>query len=623
MAISFNNIPSNIRVPLFYGEIDNSQANVVGQMSWNALLCGQMLDGGTAEELTPIAVTQASQANSAFGRGSQLARMVTAFRNNCPTGQLYCIPVKPQGGTKAQGRVNFKGTASESGYINLYIGQDRVRVTVTSKADPSAIAQDVINAVNAQGDLPVTAAKATSGAEATSGKLIGGKLDDNALTTLKGVSDGSVNFYIDGETISASGIDLSSAADLNAVATVLSGKLSEKGTVTYVGDHFEVTSASEGSQSQVLFCAPASSGTDISATLKLTNADQAQSIPGTDEEDLTGAVDIICKGAGEYGNDIILQLNLRGDVGGERTVNGVGVTITQMSGGAADINVTDIIAAMGDTAYDFIAVPWNDTDSLEKFATELNDTSGRWSYARMLYGHVLTVKRGAAPDALNSLLEFGLTRNDQHCSVLGIEDAFASPLFDVLGALAGLAAANIAIDPARPLQSLTLEGIIGTPLGKGFDLTGRNTLLLNGIAAQLTQSDRSVQLNRLITSYRVNSYGDADISYLDSETLWTLSYIQRYVKAELTSKYPRHKIGDDSDRTYKGQAVVTPKTLQAEVVAIFYRLEELGVVEGVDTWKGDIIVERNATDTERVDMLIPCNLMNGLRVIAEQTQFRK
>lgn len=32
MAISFNNIPSNIRVPLFYGEIDNSQANVVGQM---------------------------------------------------------------------------------------------------------------------------------------------------------------------------------------------------------------------------------------------------------------------------------------------------------------------------------------------------------------------------------------------------------------------------------------------------------------------------------------------------------------------------------------------------------------------------------------------------------------
>ena len=52
-------------------------------------------------------------------------------------------------------------------------------------------------------------------------------------------------------------------------------------------------------------------------------------------------------------------------------------------------------------------------------------------------------------------------------------------------------------------------------------------------------------------------------------------------------------------------------------------MQQIRRFEGVDTWKGDIIVERNATDTERVDMLIPCNLMNGLRVIAEQTQFRK
>lgn len=191
--------------------------------------------------------------------------------------------------------------------------------------------------------------------------------------------------------------------------------------------------------------------------------------------------------------------------------------------------------------------------------------------------------RGKAPDDLNSLVDFGVTRNDQHASVLGLEEKFASATYDVVGALTGLCATNISIDPARPLQSLTLEGIIGAPLGGGFDLTERNTLLLNGIAAQTTNSDRTVTINRLVTSYRVNTYGDLDISYLDSETLWSLSYVQRFFKTELTSKYPRHKIADDGTRVAPGQAVVTPKTLKAEMIGICYKLENLGVFESVDS----------------------------------------
>ena len=47
MAISFNNIPAGIRVPLFYAEVDNSMANTA-VTSLKVLLLGQKTDGGSA-----------------------------------------------------------------------------------------------------------------------------------------------------------------------------------------------------------------------------------------------------------------------------------------------------------------------------------------------------------------------------------------------------------------------------------------------------------------------------------------------------------------------------------------------------------------------------------------------
>ena len=46
-AMSFNNLPTGVRVPLFYAEMDNSQAGYFTQNK-RALLVGQMLSTGTA-----------------------------------------------------------------------------------------------------------------------------------------------------------------------------------------------------------------------------------------------------------------------------------------------------------------------------------------------------------------------------------------------------------------------------------------------------------------------------------------------------------------------------------------------------------------------------------------------
>ena len=50
---------------------------------------------------------------------------------------------------------------------------------------------------------------------------------------------------------------------------------------------------------------------------------------------------------------------------------------------------------MADEPFDYIGLPFNDTASVNTLVTEMNDTSGRWSHARQLYGHACIRQRSA------------------------------------------------------------------------------------------------------------------------------------------------------------------------------------------------------------------------------------
>jgi phage tail sheath gpL-like len=51
-------------------------------------------------------------------------------------------------------------------------------------------------------------------------------------------------------------------------------------------------------------------------------------------------------------------------------------------------------------------------------------------------------------------------------------------------------------------------------------------------------------------------------------------------------------------------------------------MEELGLVEGFDQFKRDLVCERNVSDPNRLDFLLPPDVMNGLIVVGAQIQFR-
>ncbi|NJT73891.1 DNA circularization protein [Escherichia coli] len=112
-------------------------------------------------------------------------------------------------------------------------------------------------------------------------------------------------------------------------------------------------------------------------------------------------------------------------------------------------------------------------------------------------------------------------------------------------------------------------------------------------------------MQRDVTTYRKNAYGVADNSYLDSETLHTSAYVLRKLKSVITSKYGRHKLASDGTRFGPGQAIVTPAVIKGELLATYRQLERAGIVENYELFKQYLVVERDASDPNRLNTLFP------------------
>ncbi len=494
-AVSFNYIPANVRVPLFYAEMDNTQAGYFTQNK-RALLIGQKLAAGTASVNTPYLVSTTDQAKTLFGTGSMLARMHALYRLQDAFGEVWCIAVADAGaGVAATGTITVTGPATAAGTICLYIAGQKVTVAVASGDAANAIAASINSAINAATDLPVTSTVATN------------------------------------------------------------------------------------------------------------------------------VVTMTCRWKGATGNDISVLDSFRGWAGGESLPTGVALAYSGsgfLTGGATNPTLTgNAITAMGDDEYDFVIHPYTDSTSLDAFQTEYNDSVGRWSWSRQVYGHCYTALRGT----LSALTTAGALRNDPHHTVAGIDNDCPNPCWEYAAAYGGANSVCLQVDVARPTQTTPLTGILAPRAGKRFLLTERQSLLNYGIATSYVAAG-ILRVERAITTYQKNSLGQADPSYLDSETLHTLSEITRRLRNRITQKYPRHKLANDGTRFGAGQAIVTPSVIRGELLAEYADMEELGLVENRALFAKYLIVERDGTNPNRLNVLLPPDLVNQLRIFALLNQFR-
>ena len=150
----------------------------------------------------------------------------------------------------------------------------------------------------------------------------------------------------------------------------------------------------------------------------------------------------------------------------------------------------------------------------------------------------------------------------------------------------------------------------------------QNILLHHGMSTFNVDAGGNVTIQRIVTNYRENSFGASDPSFLDIETLKTLTYLRYDIRNFIAMRFPRFKLADDGTNFARGQAVVTPSVIKASLIARFGQWEAAGLVENIEQFKRDLIVERDAQDRNRVNALIPPDIINQLRVFAGLVQFR-
>jgi phage tail sheath gpL-like len=266
-----------------------------------------------------------------------------------------------------------------------------------------------------------------------------------------------------------------------------------------------------------------------------------------------------------------------------------------------------------------VALPYTDSTSLTAWETEygFSDT-GRWGWMRQHFGHIFSAMRGD----LTSLLAFSGTRNSAQLSILAFETPALSPVYEWAAAYCAKAARALSNDPARPLQTLTLASIIPAHGEDQFLLTELNTLSKAGFATQRTLQDGIPRIARESTTATVNLYGTSDDAYELVTTLATLAKVLRNQRQAITSKFPRHKLADDGTRFGPGQAIVTPKSIKAELLSQYRQDEFVGLVENAAAFNANLIVERDPNDPNRLNVLYPPDLVNQLRIFAVLAQFR-
>ena len=303
----------------------------------------------------------------------------------------------------------------------------------------------------------------------------------------------------------------------------------------------------------------------------------------------SGVVTVTAQHKGLALNDINLQVNYVGVQNGEVTPPGItvafsnpisGITAGTLAGGATNPTLTTLLANLGVQLFDFIALPYTDTASLNALQTFLSDQSGRWSAEEMQYGHVF----GAFNGTYSARATFGVSRNDQHASILGY---YGSPTPAWLECADWCAAhvVRIRVNPAQGLSTQAL-GLLPPPLALQDTPGERNTLLFDGISTFTVDASGIARIDRSITTYQLNPAGQPDNSYLETNLLFQAMYAARYIAAQLSSQFIASGkiLVANGTPIGPGSPATTPNAILGAVVAIYAYLSSIFIVQNPQTF---------------------------------------
>ena len=518
MTISFNNIPTSIRTPGVYTEIDNSRAlKGLIQNPHRTLILGQKTYGdkvaaGTIPVEVLKAITNDNIADGFFGIDSPLAKMCRVFKDNNPHTELHAMALSASvAGAQASCDVEFstamnEAVASVAGTWHLMIAGHPVDLYISKGDSPEEVAIAFETMINSMDTLPIHA----------------------SVSHYNAVSYGHVELEVTFSGTWGNEIDIRE---------------------NYYEGQFTPSAFSATPQRES--AAAAGGGSVLSFT------DGANGLVGLD----------------------------------------------------------DAWAIIDGDQFHYIIQPYTADTHLTSIEDELTD---RFNPLNNLQGHGFAVMKDTHA-AITTQID---NRNVAFNTVMGVTGA-PQMVEEWVAALGAVAAWNLNNDPARPLHYLYLKGLLPPAIADRYSRAERDIHLYDGAATHIINSAGRVLIERCITTYRSNSAGHADPSYLDIQTLATLGEIRYQYNARMSSRFiaPRFKLADDSFPVQPGSKVARAKDVKQETIALFTLLRNKGLIENLDDFIDNLIVERDLTDRNRVNCLLPADLINQFRVLATTIQF--
>jgi phage tail sheath gpL-like len=331
----------------------------------------------------------------------------------------------------------------------------------------------------------------------------------------------------------------------------------------------------------------------------------------------TNTVTLTCKWKGMTGNAIDLRLAYHGTLGGEALPSGVSIAVTAMSGGTLDPDLGAVAAALGSVPDVLIASPYSGSIQTGELTLMMNFSTGRWSPLRKVYGHVWSAICGveATVAALTAAM------NDSHTTMITYEPC-PTPPWEMVAAVMGAVAPPIRNQPNAPLSGIQVEGVLAPAAADRFTEPMQQALLSTGGATLSYDQAGDVFIQRMITTYQDNNYGQPDQSYLDAPTLYGIMAGNRIVIADLTPKLANGLIFAEGTAVPPGVKGFTPSTIKALLAGSY----NLGVAEGlyqnVQAMLANSIVQINQQNPGRIDILFAPVLVYGLYNTALLNQFR-
>ncbi len=334
----------------------------------------------------------------------------------------------------------------------------------------------------------------------------------------------------------------------------------------------------------------------------------------------TNVVTITAKHKGEWTEKLPAAVNpFPPEKGGNEVLpGGVAVAVADTTTGTGNPDIATALAVLPDEVINYILMPYVDDPNLDKLDTEL---AARNDALKQLEGHGFNAFAGTLSEATT----FGSGRNSQHNTTMHAGNGSLSPEHHWASAYAGIASGIAGADPARPWHFRDLLGIIPEAEANRLIRSERDTLLNNGVATHLIQKNGTVQIERGITNYQVNSLSQNDVSFLDSMTSLTLSDLRQTFLQRMTAQFllPGFKLVKDGGTISSGQNIVNPSIIRGAIIALCQDWIDLGLVEpgAKELFKSSLIVEINALDVNRVDVQMSPDLVNQLRIIANKILF--